>query len=231
MVARLSGWLSDHPPMVALFITPAPSSPGDRARVRLMNRLPGHRPVLLARATEDLFPGRRAGTGAALFSATLLAGVGAVAMTPDTPLTPWAATVWALARLHRTGDGRGGAIGALAGALLSKYTAALLGGIVNGCCSTRGAAWRWAGNSGRAGCWPWPSSPRWCCGMPTMAESLRQQGGRAGTARPSAALLSELIGGQVSWRRPWSSSWPSRGRGGGISLVAAARWRRVAAGR
>src|SRR6185312_6051048 len=82
---------------------------------------------------ERLLPGRRAGLVAALLlNATLLFGVGAVIMTPDTPLLFfWTACLWAVAR---TGGGKPAwwlAAGLFAGlALASKYTAVLLlGGI------------------------------------------------------------------------------------------------------
>ena len=87
--------------------------------------------LLLAQAAEILVPGRRAWLIAPLlFNATLLLGVGAVTMTPDTPLLFfWTAAIWALARLLREGGGRWFlAAGLFAGlALASKYTAALLG--------------------------------------------------------------------------------------------------------
>ncbi len=56
--------------------------------------------VLLADAADRLLPGRRAGLmAAALLNATLLLGVGAVIMTPDTPLLFfWTCCLWALAR-------------------------------------------------------------------------------------------------------------------------------------
>ncbi len=86
--------------------------------------------VLLFRAAEDLLPNRRAGlTAAALLNATLLMGIGAVTMTPDTPLLLfWTATLWALGRMLATGRREWWlAAGAAAGlALDSKYTALLL---------------------------------------------------------------------------------------------------------
>ena len=61
--------------------------------------------VLLFRAAEDLLPNRGAGlTAATLLNATLLMGIGAVTMTPDTPLLLfWTATLWALGRMLATG--------------------------------------------------------------------------------------------------------------------------------
>ena len=62
--------------------------------------------VLLYDTAECLFPGRHAGlTAAALLNATLALGVGAVIMTPDTPLLLfWTATLWAAARLASGGE-------------------------------------------------------------------------------------------------------------------------------
>jgi 4-amino-4-deoxy-L-arabinose transferase-like glycosyltransferase len=86
--------------------------------------------VLIWRAGEDLFPGRRAGMRAAiLLNATLVLGAGAVITTPDTPLLLfWSAGIAALARWRRTADDRWWlAAGAAAGlALDAKYTGLLL---------------------------------------------------------------------------------------------------------
>lgn len=209
----LQGGYLDHPPMVALFIRAGTLVTGETALgIRLMGPVClAIGSILLARATEDLFPGRRAGPwAAALFNATLLAGIGAVAMTPDTPLIAfWTATVWALARLYRTGDGRWWlAIGALAGAaLLSKYTAALLGlGIV---------LWLLLDPVARRWLLRWQL---WAGGVLAMAvfapvvlwnaghgwASFAKQGGRAGAAEAGRALryLGELIGGQLGLATP-----------------------------
>ena len=72
--------------------------------------------VVLWHAGEALLPGRNAGLlAAALLNATLLFGVGAVGMTPDTPLLFfWACCLWALACFVREGErcmaGRGGRV-------------------------------------------------------------------------------------------------------------------------
>ncbi|MCA3380459.1 MAG: glycosyltransferase family 39 protein, partial [Roseomonas sp.] len=123
----------DHPPMVAIFIWLGTALAGDSALgVRLLGPVTlfvGS--LMLARSAEDLFPGRGAGPwAAALMNATLFAALGAVTMTPDTPLLFfWVATLWAVARAQRSGDARWWlAAGVFAGAaLLSKYTTALLG--------------------------------------------------------------------------------------------------------
>ncbi|MSP02085.1 MAG: glycosyltransferase family 39 protein [Acetobacteraceae bacterium] len=129
--ALAPGYL-DHPPMVALWIKAgtALAGPGTLG-VRLLGPLSAALgSVLLYDAAERLFPGRHAGlTAAALLNATLLLGVGAVIMTPDTPLLFfWTATLWAGARLA-LGGSRGWWLGAglFTGlALTSKYTAVFL---------------------------------------------------------------------------------------------------------
>lgn len=226
----LQGGYLDHPPMVALFIRAGTSLAGETALgVRLMGPVClAIGSLMLARATEDLFPGRKAGPwAAALFNATLLAGVGAVAMTPDTPLIAfWTATVWALARLHRSGDGRWWlAVGAFAGAaLLSKYTAALLGlGIVLWLLLDPTARrwllrWQlWAGGALAVAVFSpvvlWNAGHDWA--------SFAKQGGRAGAVEAGQALryLGELIGGQLGLATPLVFVLCVAGAG-----AAAARW-------
>ncbi len=122
----------DHPPMVALWIRLGTWIAGDGPLgIRLVGPIAvAIASVLLADAGEALFPGQRTGVRAAiLLNATLLFGVGAIIMTPDTPLLVfWTACMWAMARLQRSGDARWWmAIGLFAGlAMASKYTAALL---------------------------------------------------------------------------------------------------------
>jgi 4-amino-4-deoxy-L-arabinose transferase-like glycosyltransferase len=209
----LQGGYLDHPPMVALFIRAGTLLAGETALgVRLMGPVClAIGSVLLARATEDLFPGRRAGPwAAALFNATLFAGVGAVAMTPDTPLIAfWTAALWALARLWRTGDGRWWlAVGAFAGAaLLSKYTALLLGlGILAWLLLDPGMRqwfrrWQlWAGGVVAIVMFlpvvGWNAGHDWA--------SFLKQGGRAGSVEAGRALryLGELVGSQVGLATP-----------------------------
>ena len=103
--ALAPGYL-DHPPMVALWIRAGTDLLGPGALgIRLLGPLSAALgSVLLAMAAEDLFPDRRlGGPAAALFNATLLLGVGAITMTPDTPLLFfWTAASWGWARLLRT---------------------------------------------------------------------------------------------------------------------------------
>ena len=129
--ALAAGYL-DHPPMVALWIRAGTFLCGPTALgVRLLGPLSAALgSVLLYDAAERLFPGRRAGpTAAALLNATLLLGVGAVIMTPDTPLLFfWTAALWAGARLAAGGSPRWWlVVGLCAGlALASKYTGVFL---------------------------------------------------------------------------------------------------------
>ncbi len=122
----------DHPPMVALWIRLGTAIAGpDALGIRLLGPLSALLgSLLLADAGQRLFPGRTAGiTAAVLLNATLLFGVGAVIMTPDTPLLFfWTACLWAVARLVRGGNPAWWlAAGLFAGlALASKYTAVLL---------------------------------------------------------------------------------------------------------
>ena len=207
-----AGYL-DHPPMVALFIRAGTLVAGETPLgVRLMGPVSlALGSVLLARAAEDLFPGRNAGPwAAALLNATLLAGVGAVAMTPDTPLLFfWTAAIWALARLHRTGEGRWWLVTGLAAgaALASKYTALLLGAGILAWLLLDASARRWFG---RWQLWvggaiallvfapviAWNAAQGWA--------SFAKQGGRTGSGDAADALrfIGELIGGQVGLATP-----------------------------
>jgi len=202
----------DHPPMVAFWIAAGTALLGDTPLgVRLLAPLGVALATLCVwRAGEDLFPGRRAGLVAAiLLNGTLLFGLGAVLMTPDTPLLVfWCATLWAAGRLVATG--RAGwwlAIGALAGAaLLSKYTAAFLG---------LGLA-VWLLLDARARPWLATRSP-WLGGTlalllftPVLGwnaahdwASFAKQGGRAGDGDAlTLRFLGELLGGQFALSTP-----------------------------
>ena len=203
----------DHPPMVALWIRAGTTLLGEGALgIRLFGPLSAALgTVLLAQAAEDLFPGRRLGIpAAALLNATLLLGAGAVTMTPDTPLLFfWTATLWALARLLRTGRPWWWVVVGLAagGALDSKYTAALLGlGI---------AVWLLSDPVGRR--WlrtPWPWAGGVLAGLifaPVLAwnaghgwASFAKQGGRTGDWHPADAVryLGELLGSQLGLGTP-----------------------------
>jgi 4-amino-4-deoxy-L-arabinose transferase-like glycosyltransferase len=134
--ALAPGYL-DHPPMVALWIWLGTALAGDGPMgVRLLGPpAAALGSLLLAQAAYDLLPAgeetrRRARVAApALLNATLLFGVGAVTMTPDTPLLLfWTAVLWALGRLNATGDGKWWLVAGVAAGLaaLSKYTAALM---------------------------------------------------------------------------------------------------------
>ncbi len=231
--ALAPGYL-DHPPMVALWIRAGTALAGQGAfGIRLLGPLAAALgSVLLARAAEDLFPGRRLGVPAAvLLNATLLLGAGAVTMTPDTPLLLfWTAALWALARLHATG--RAGwwlAVGLLAGAALdSKYTAALLGlgvalwlaGVPEGRRWLR-TPWPWAGGALAALCFApvlwWNAGHGWA--------SFAKQGGRTGDWRPAEALghVAELLGSQLGLGTPGVAVLCAAGIG-----WAARRWRQPA---
>jgi 4-amino-4-deoxy-L-arabinose transferase-like glycosyltransferase len=227
-----AGYL-DHPPMVALWIRAGTLLLGETPLgIRLLGPLSvAAGSVLLARAAEDLFPGRGAGPwAAALLNATLLVGVGSVLITPDTPLIFfWTAALWALARLHRTGDARWWlAVGLFAGlALASKYTAALLGlGI---------ALWLLLSNAAR----PWLARwQTWAGGALALAvfapvvawnaahgwASFAKQGGRAGRVGAGDALryLGELVGGQLGLATPLVFALCVAG----VAAALAAWWRR-----
>jgi 4-amino-4-deoxy-L-arabinose transferase-like glycosyltransferase len=210
--ALAPGYL-DHPPMVALWMRLGTAIAGDGSLgVRLLaplSALAGS--VLLWDAAECLLPGRGAGVpAAALMNATLLLGVGAVTMTPDTPLLFfWTATLWAVARARHTGEGGWWlAAGAFGGcALASKYTAALLGaGLLLWLVATReGRGWlrRWQ---------PWAAAAlALLVFAPVVAwnaahgwASFAKQGGRTGDWQPAHAVgyLGELLGGQVALATP-----------------------------
>lgn len=210
--ALAPGYL-DHPPMVALWVRAGTWLAGETPLgVRLLGPFAAALgSVLVAKAAEDLLPGRGAGLrAAALLNATLLLSVGAVTMTPDTPLLLfWTAALWALARLLRTGQGVWWlAAGASAGlALTSKYTAALLGAgillwllFVPAMRRWLATAWPWAGGALAAALFApvvaWNAAHGWA--------SFAKQGGRAGDWAPAQALryLGELVGGQAGLATP-----------------------------
>jgi hypothetical protein len=123
----------DHPPFVAGWIWLSIALFGD---TELGMRLLGILATLAGAWTiheiaRDLFDDRQKSAFAALlWTATPLLGVGAMLVTPDTPLmVGWTTALWALARLHRTEDWRWWLlVGAGAGAALqAKYTALFLG--------------------------------------------------------------------------------------------------------
>jgi 4-amino-4-deoxy-L-arabinose transferase-like glycosyltransferase len=209
----LQGGYLDHPPMVAWFIRAGTLLAGEGAfGIRLIGPISiAVASLLLARAADSLFPDRRPGLlAAALFNATLLVGVGGILVTPDLPLLVfWTAALWALARLHASQDGRWWlAFGVLSGlALLSKYTAGLLGiGVLAWLLASR-QAWRW-----------WSDWRLWAGGalavlvfLPVVLwnaahgwASFARQGGRAGADEAGFTLryLGELVAGQAGLATP-----------------------------
>jgi 4-amino-4-deoxy-L-arabinose transferase-like glycosyltransferase len=212
----------DHPPMVALWVRLGTALAGDTPLgIRLMGPLSvAVASVLLIDAAERLLPRRRAGLlAAALLNATLLLGVGAVVMTPDTPLLFfWTCCLWAAARWLRPAVAQHGeafgndywwlAIGLFAGlAMTSKYTAAFLWfGIALWLLATpplrtqllRPAPWLGAVLGG-AVVLPvvlWNAEHGWA--------SFARQGGRVAEWHPASAVrfVGELIGGQIGLVTP-----------------------------
>ena len=212
----------DHPPMVALWVRLGTALAGDTPLgIRLMGPLSvAVASVLLIDAAERLLPRRRAGLlAAALLNATLLLGVGAVVMTPDTPLLFfWTCCLWAAARWLRPAVAQHGeafgsdywwlAIGLFAGlAMTSKYTAAFLWfGIALWLLATprlraqllRPAPWLGAVLGG-AVVLPvvlWNAEHGWA--------SFARQGGRMAEWHPASAVrfVGELIGGQIGLVTP-----------------------------
>ena len=209
--ALAPGYL-DHPAMVALWIRLGTALAGPGALgIRLLaplSALGGS--ALLYRAAEDLAVRGAGWRAVLLLNATVLFGVGAVTMTPDTPLLFfWTAALWAAGRLMATG--RAGwwlAIGAAVGlAMSSKYTAALLPvGI---------GAWVLLARGERR----WLVHPMaWLAGLLAAAlfaptvwwnalhgwASFLKQGGRGAVFAPGRMLshLGELVGGQAGLATP-----------------------------
>jgi 4-amino-4-deoxy-L-arabinose transferase-like glycosyltransferase len=206
--ALAPGYL-DHPPMIALWISAGTSLLGDTPlSVRLLGPLGAAvGSWMLFDAGRKLFDPRAGLAAALLLNATLLLGVGAVTATPDTPLLLfWVATLWAVVRAESSGNGRWWLLVGLfaGGALLSKYTAGLLGlGLLLWLLLS---ARRWLAT-------PWP----WLGGVlavlyfaPVVAwnaahgwASFAKQGGRAGDGGGQALkYLAELLGGQVGLATP-----------------------------
>jgi 4-amino-4-deoxy-L-arabinose transferase-like glycosyltransferase len=203
----------DHPPMVALWIRAGTFLVGQTPLgVRLLGPISGALgSVLLWSAGRDLFANSRAGlVAAALVNATVIVGVGAIVMTPDTPLFFfWTTTIAALGRLVATRDPRWWlAVGTAAGAaLLSKYTAVLL---ISGV-----GFWLLTRREGRIALrtpWPWAAlafallvfSPNlvWNAGHGFV--SYFKQGGRVAQFDAARAwqFLGELVVGQIGLATP-----------------------------
>lgn len=215
----------DHPPMVALFIRIGTFLFGTSPfGIRLLGPLAAAGgSLLLWRAGEDICPNRHAGLIAAgLFNASIIAGVGAILITPDTPLILfWTATIAAIGRLLATRDPRWWlAIGIAAGmALLSKYTAGLLiAGIGLWLLTTRD------GRRALATPWPWAGlalafivfAPNLVWNHAHGWISYFKQGGRVTQLDPARSLqfLAELVFGQIALVTPIS-----------FALMAAGIWR------
>jgi 4-amino-4-deoxy-L-arabinose transferase-like glycosyltransferase len=208
----------DHPPMVALFVRAGTLVAGATSLgVRLLGPLSAAAgSYFLWRAAEDLCPDRHAGLGApgliaaGLFNATLIAGAGAIIISPDTPLLLfWSAALAAAGRLLATRDRRWWlGIGAAAGfALLSKYTGALL---VAGF-----GLWLLTSNEGKRQLrspWPWAGlalalaifAPNLAWNQAHQWVSYLKQGGRVTQFDPARALqfLGELVLGQIGLVTP-----------------------------
>jgi 4-amino-4-deoxy-L-arabinose transferase-like glycosyltransferase len=208
----LAGGYLDHPPMVALWIKAGTMLFGQTALgVRLLGPLAAALASWMLFDTARVLLGPRAGVIAVLLlNASLLVGVGAIIMTPDSPLVFfWTAAFWAMARLAAGGSGWWWLAAGLAGglALDSKYTALFL----------------WIG----IGLWalltpairPWLR--RWqpwvACAVglilftPVLAwnaahgwAGLARQGGRVDDWQPARALQfqAELLGGQIGLLTP-----------------------------
>ena len=208
--ALAAGYL-DHPPMVALWIGAGTWLAGATPLgVRLLGPLSAALgSILLYDAAERLFPGRRAGLiAASLLNATLMLGIGAVIMTPDTPLLFfWTAALWAAARVAAGGSPYWWlAAGLSTGlALTSKYTAAFLP--IGFGLFLLFAAPRWLRRPE-----PWLGGllaalvflpvVLWNAGH-EWAGFLRQ-GGRVADWRPerAAGFLAELVAGQIGLATP-----------------------------
>ena len=202
----------DHPPMVALWIRAGTWIAGDgNLGVRLLAPFAAALgSLLLVRAGDDLLGQGRGWRAALLLNATLLFAVGGTTITPDTPLLLfWTATLWALARLVVTRDGRWWLVAGLAAglALDSKYTAVLLAPAI--------LLWLLVTPYQR----PWLARPHpWIAAglaLLVFAPVLRwnadhgwisfaKQGGRAGAFDPGRALqfLGELLAGQLGLGTP-----------------------------
>ncbi|WP_264812784.1 glycosyltransferase family 39 protein, partial [Gluconacetobacter sacchari] len=198
--ALAPGYL-DHPPMVALWIRAGTALAGDGALgVRLLAPLSAAVGTLfLAMAARDLGdrdgpPGGRMVRAAVLLNATLALGIGAVTMTPDTPLLFFTTlALWALGRLLATGRGAWWLVMGVAFGLAcdSKYTAVLpAGGLVLWClCSPGGRAWLRTP-------WPWGGAVlATLLFLPVIGwnhahhwASFVRQGGRAGDWQPARAV-------------------------------------------
>jgi 4-amino-4-deoxy-L-arabinose transferase-like glycosyltransferase len=206
--ALAAGYL-DHPPMIAFWIAAGTALAGDTALgVRLLGPLGAAAGSLaLWDAGRRLFDDRAGLAAALLLNATLLLGVGAVTATPDTPLILfWTFALWAVVRADISGDGRWWLLaGLFAGAaLLSKYTAALLGlGLLLWLLASARhwlrTPWPWAGGAIALLCFApvvwWNVRHDWA--------SFAKQGSRAADGGGQALkYLGELLGAQAGLATP-----------------------------
>src|SRR5215471_13866026 len=130
---HLAGGYYDHPPMVALVIRLGTLVAGDTELgvrlVSILSALPMSYAVF--RTSVILFGGTRVAASAViLLNVTLMAAVGTLIVTPDSPLLVASSVLlFCLAKVLETGRGVWWlAVGAAAGAaLLSKYTALFFG--------------------------------------------------------------------------------------------------------
>nr|WP_321986002.1 glycosyltransferase family 39 protein [uncultured Lichenicoccus sp.] len=218
--ALAPGYL-DHPPMVALWVSAGTRLLGDTALgIRLLAPLSAAiGSLFLVAAGRDLLAtgadtnrtGWECGIKAAiLLNATLLLGVGAVTMTPDTPLLFfWTAALAALGRVIATQRGAWWlAVGLAVGlAIDSKYTALLTAGGIPLWLVLSVEGRRWLRTP-----WPWLAAGlavlvfapilAWNAGHGWA--SFAKQGGRTGDWHPVRAwrYLAELLGGQVGLATP-----------------------------
>ena len=203
----------DHPPMVAYWIRAGTAVFGDAEfGVRWLAPLACFVSTMaLVDATKILTGDLRASlmTGL-LFNATLMAGIGSVVTTPDTPLLMfWCLTIWTISKVSTTGNGNWWlAIGVFAGlALLSKYTATLLGlGILCWLVAAKDqrhwfADWHlWAGGAIASILFVpvlvWNADHGWI--------SFVKQGGRLGTGGTGTTSrnIGELVAGQIGLATP-----------------------------
>jgi 4-amino-4-deoxy-L-arabinose transferase-like glycosyltransferase len=208
---ELAAGYVDHPPMVALWIRVGTSLFGmNPLGVRLLGPLSvAIGSLLLWDIAERLFPGRRSGeTAAVLLNATLILGVGAIIITPDTPLLFfWTGALWAGARLATGGRPAWWIVAGLFSGLglISKYTAAFLPigfGLYALIAAPRSLR--------RPGPWLggllailvflpvvlWNADHEWA--------GFLRQGGRVADWRPerAAVFLSELVFGQIGLATP-----------------------------
>ncbi|CAI3930905.1 PMT family glycosyltransferase ArnT/Agl22 [Commensalibacter communis] len=207
----------DHPPMIALWIKAGCLLWGNtELGVRFLGSLAAFiGSFFIFFAVKDFNnhqqqSDRKAMIAVLLLNATLTVGVGAIIMTPDTPLLFFVCTLlWGCGRLFYTKSVQWWwFIGASAGlALLSKYTAILLIMALGLWCliSQEGRSYLktkelWGGAVLASAIFSpvilWNSQHQWI--------SLLKQGGRTTDWNPSRALqfLSELLGGQIGLSTP-----------------------------